>query len=168
MRKDGELHAEEDGKSKEELETSNRADNAVYRKERLLKDNQEKISGNNRGKVESVLNEVKEALKGSDAAAIKMASEKLNETWQTVSAELCKAASEKARAGQDPLGGNSETTQRLRGLRKTASKVKLPSLTLRWQRKRRQRSSPNLNQERQIYAKKSQATLWRQTQRSRW
>ena len=107
MRKDGELHAEEDRKSKEELETRNEADNAVYRTERLLKDNQEKISGNNRSKVESGLNEVKEALKGSDATAIKTASEKLNETWQTVSAELYKAASEKARAGQGPAGGQS-------------------------------------------------------------
>lgn len=107
MRKDGELHAEEDRKSKEELEIRNEADNAVYRTERLLKDNQEKISGNNRSKVESGLNEVKEALKGSDATTIKTASEKLNETWQTVSAELYKAASEKARAGQGPAGGQS-------------------------------------------------------------
>ena len=97
------------GSSKEELETRNEADNAVYRTERLLKDNQEKISGANRSKVESVLNEVKEALKGSDAAAIKTASEKLNETWQAVSAELYKAASEKARAGQGPAGGQSGT-----------------------------------------------------------
>jgi len=40
MRKDGELHAEEDRKSKEELETRNEADNAVYRTEKLLKENQ--------------------------------------------------------------------------------------------------------------------------------
>ena len=91
---------------KEELETSNRADNAVYCKERLLRDNQENICGNNRGKVGSVLDEVKEALKGSDAAAIKMAGEKLNETGQTVSAELYKAASEKARAAKAGQFGN--------------------------------------------------------------
>jgi molecular chaperone DnaK len=115
MRKDGELHAEEDRKSKEDLETRNEADNAVYRTERLLKDNQEKISGNNRSKVESVLNEVKEALKGSDAAVIKMASEKLNETWQAVSAELYKAASEKTRTGQGPAGGQSGTKPEAEG-----------------------------------------------------
>ena len=97
------------GSNKEELETRNEADNAVYRTERLLKDNQERISGANRSKVESVLNEVKEALKGSDAAAIKTASERLNETWQAVSAELYKAASEKARAGQGPAGDQSGT-----------------------------------------------------------
>jgi molecular chaperone DnaK len=109
MRKDGELHAEEDRKSKEDLETRNEADSAVYRTERLLKDNQEKMSGDSRNKVESALNEVKEALKGSDVAAMKTASEKLNEAWQAASAELYKAASEKSRAGQGSAGGQSGT-----------------------------------------------------------
>jgi molecular chaperone DnaK len=108
MRKDGELHAEEDKKQKEELETRNEADNAVYRTERMMKDNKDKISDDNRGKLESTLNEVKEALKGKDSAAIKTAGEKLNETWQAVSAELYKAASEKTQAKQGP-GGQSET-----------------------------------------------------------
>ena len=44
MRKDGELHAEEDRKHKEELETRNAADNTVYRTEKMLKDNADKIS----------------------------------------------------------------------------------------------------------------------------
>ncbi len=109
MRKDGELHAEEDRQRKEELETRNEADNALYRTERLLKDNRERISDANRSKVESVLSEVKKALKGRDAAAIKTASAKLNEAWQAVSAELYKAASEKARAGQGHAGGHSGT-----------------------------------------------------------
>jgi molecular chaperone DnaK len=109
MRQDGELHAEEDRKQKEELETRNEADSAAYRTERLLKDNKEKMSDANRTKIETALNEVREALKGSDAAAIKTASEKLNETWQLVSAELYKAASEKSRPGQRPAGGQSGT-----------------------------------------------------------
>jgi molecular chaperone DnaK len=105
MRKDGELHAEEDQKRKEELETRNDAENAVYRTEKLLKDNQATVSEANRGKIESALNEVKEALKGGNMAAIKTASEKLNETWQAVSTELYKTASEKARADRSPAGG---------------------------------------------------------------
>jgi molecular chaperone DnaK len=92
MRKDGELHAEEDLKRKEELETRNEADNAVYRTERLLKDNQDKISEDSRSKLESVLNEVKEGLKGNDPAALKASNEKLNETWQAISTELYKSA----------------------------------------------------------------------------
>ena len=100
MRKDAEAHAEDDKKAREEVETRNEADNAVYRTEKLLKDNAEKISGDSKGKIEKAVADVKDALKGSDSAAIKSASEKLNEVWQAVSGELYKAASEKARAGQ--------------------------------------------------------------------
>ncbi len=104
MRKDGEAHAEEDKKKREEIETRNEADSAVYRSEKMLKDNAEKISGDDKGKIESAVNEVKEALKGTDNAAVKTASEKLNEAWQSVSAELYKAAAEKAQAAKGQAG----------------------------------------------------------------
>ena len=104
MRRDGELHAEEDRQHKEELEVRNEAENAVYRTEKLIKDNKEKISEANRGKVESALHELKEALKGSDTATIKTTSEKLNETWQAVSAELYRSAPGKVHAGPGPEG----------------------------------------------------------------
>ncbi|HET7625216.1 MAG TPA: molecular chaperone DnaK [Verrucomicrobiae bacterium] len=99
MRKDAELHADEDKQKKEEIETRNEVDNLVYRSEKLLKDNADKISGDVKGKVETAVNEAKEALKGSDVSAIKSAGEKLNEAMQGISAELYKAASEKAKAG---------------------------------------------------------------------
>jgi molecular chaperone DnaK len=100
MRKDAELHAEDDKKQKEEVETRNEADNAVYRSEKMLKDNADKIAGDDKSKIEQAISAAKEALKGGDAAAIKSASEKLNEVWQSVSAELYKAAAEKAKAGK--------------------------------------------------------------------
>ena len=100
MRKDAEAHAEEDKKKREEIETRNEADNTVYRTEKLLKENGDKISGDAKSKIESALNEVKETLKGNDFAAIKAASEKLNEAWQGASAELYKAAQEQAKAGK--------------------------------------------------------------------
>src|SRR4051812_43761045 len=105
MRKDAELHADEDQKQRQEIETRNEADNAVYRTEKMLKENAEKISGDNKSKIEKALSDVKDALKGTDTAVIKSASEKLNEAWQAVSAELYKAGAEKAQAGrQGPPG----------------------------------------------------------------
>ena len=100
MRKDAEIHAEDDKKQREEVETRNEADSAVYRSEKMLKDNADKISGDSKSKIEKAVADVKEALKGSDSAAVKSASDKLNEAWQAVSAELYKAASEKAKAGK--------------------------------------------------------------------
>jgi len=107
MRKDGELHADEDRKNKEELERRNEADSAVYRTEKMMRDNADKISADDKSKLETAANAVKEALKGTDAAAIKAASEKLNETWQAVSTELYKAAADQTGAGKGPGGGQS-------------------------------------------------------------
>jgi len=104
MRKDAEAHAEDDRKRREEIEARNEADNAVYRSEKILKDNADKVSAGDKSKIESAVTELKEALKGSDAEAIKAASEKLNEAWQAVSAELYKAASEKTKAGKASAG----------------------------------------------------------------
>jgi molecular chaperone DnaK len=105
MRRDAESHAEEDKKQREEVETRNEADNAVYRTEKMLKDNADKISGDDKGKIEGALSAVKDALKGSDAAAIKAANEKLMEVSQAAWAEVYKAAGAKAQGGQAGGGG---------------------------------------------------------------
>ena len=105
MRKDAEAHAEEDRQQREQIETRNEADNAVYRSEKMLKDNADKLSSDDKARIEKAIGEVKDALKDSDAAAVKAASEKLNEAWQAVSAELYKAAAEKAKAGKARAGG---------------------------------------------------------------
>ena len=112
MRRDAEAHADDDKARLEEIQTRNEADNAVYRTEKLIKDNADKISGDDKAKLESAVSAVKEALKGSDAAAIKSANEKLGEVSQTVGAELYKAAAAKAQAekaqGAGPAGGQPQ------------------------------------------------------------
>ena len=113
MRRDAESHAEDDKKQREEVETRNEADSAVYRSEKMIKETGDKISGDDKAKIEKAVAEVKEALKGSDTAAIKSAAEKLNEAWQAVSAELYKAAAAKAQAekgaqGAGPSGGQPQ------------------------------------------------------------
>ena len=105
MRKDAELHADEDKAKKEEIETRNEVDNAVYRTEKLVKDNADKISADDKTKLETAIAAAKEALKGSDTAAIKSAGEKLNEAAQTVGAELYKAAAAKAQADKAGAAG---------------------------------------------------------------
>jgi len=100
MRKDAEAHADEDKKRREEVEARNEADNAVYRTEKFLRENGDKIPSEEKSKIERAVAEVKEAIKGGDASAIKAASEKLTEAWQAASEQLYKAASEKARAGR--------------------------------------------------------------------
>lgn len=108
MRKDAEAHAEDDKKQREEVETRNEADNAVYRSEKMLKENSDKLPAADKSKIEEAVKVVKDALKGTDGAAIRTASEKLNEAWQAVSTELYKAAAEQAKAGKAGAGPQPE------------------------------------------------------------
>ena len=110
MRKDAEIHADEDKRKHEEIETRNEADNTLYRSERLLKDNGEKLSSDNKDKIEQTLNTLREALKGTDSASIKSASDKLNEACQTASAELYKEAAAKAET-QPPNTENNPSSK---------------------------------------------------------
>lgn len=102
MRKDGELHADEDRQHKEDLEARNEADSAIYRTEKLMKEKADKLSADNKDTLEAAAGAVKAALKGTDAAAIKAETGKLNGASQAVSAELDRKASAKPRADRGP------------------------------------------------------------------
>src|SRR5581483_6077160 len=78
MQRDAESHAEEDKRQREEIEARNEADSVVYRSEKMLRDNADKVSAEDRQKIESAVNAVKDALTGSDPAAIKSATASLN------------------------------------------------------------------------------------------
>ena len=110
MRKDADAHADEDKQRREEVETRNEADNLVYRTEKMIKENGDKLSGDDKAKVETAVAAVKDALKGSDAAAIKSSVEKLNEVWQSVSEVLYKAAAEKAQADKAGEGSTASAS----------------------------------------------------------
>src|SRR5213596_3757416 len=66
MVRDAEAHAEDDRRRKEEAEVRNNADTLVYQTEKLLKEQGEKISGEEKEGVESALKTLKEALGGGD------------------------------------------------------------------------------------------------------
>ncbi|OGO67664.1 MAG: molecular chaperone DnaK [Chloroflexi bacterium RBG_19FT_COMBO_56_12] len=77
MRREAELHADEDMKRKEQIEARNQADNAIYTAEKALRELGDKVSAEVKGKVEAEVANVRKALEGSDTAAIKSATEKL-------------------------------------------------------------------------------------------
>jgi len=111
MRRDAEEHAEEDRKKREDIEMRNEADNAVYRSEKMLRENADKLGTADKSAIENAVNGVKEALKASDTSAIKSATERLNEAWQKASAEMYKAASEKAQSSARAKSGAAGRTE---------------------------------------------------------
>jgi molecular chaperone DnaK len=111
MRKDAEAHADEDRQQREQVEARNDADNQVYRSEKMLRDNADKLPAEDKSKIETNVAAVREALKGTDTAAIKSAVEKLNEAWQGASEVLYKAAAEKAQGAKTETGSTGSSGQ---------------------------------------------------------
>ena len=70
MRKDAELHADEDKKRREEVETRNQADQAIYQAERTLTDAGDKLTADDKTPVEAAVTALKTALEQNDQAAI--------------------------------------------------------------------------------------------------
>jgi molecular chaperone DnaK len=90
MRKEGEAHAAEDAKRKEEVEVRNTADNMAYMAEKTLRDNKDKVPAELNKEIEDKVAAVREAMKGSNVDAIKQASQTLNEAMQKVGTEIYK------------------------------------------------------------------------------
>jgi molecular chaperone DnaK len=104
MVQEAEAHAEEDRKRREGVELRNEADNLVFRTEKLLSENADKIEESVKTPVEEALAEVKTALEGEDNDAVKAAVDKLN----TTSAALGQAMYAAAAAAQQASSGDGD------------------------------------------------------------
>ncbi|MCK9216347.1 MAG: molecular chaperone DnaK [Firmicutes bacterium] len=89
--KEAEKHEQEDKNKKEEVEIRNQADSLVYQTEKTLKDLDDKLSSEDKAKIEGELNHLKEALKGSDNENIKSATEDLSKVFYEISSKIYQA-----------------------------------------------------------------------------
>ena len=88
MVREAEEHAAEDKKRREEADTRNQAEQAVYSTEKLLKDEADKISEATREAVQKDVDAVKEALKGDDIEAVKTTMATLSESGMKIGQEI--------------------------------------------------------------------------------
>ncbi len=95
--KQAEQFADADKKKKEEIEVKNEADTAVYATEKALKEHGDKISQDERLKIEQAINDAKEALKGSDLEKIKQAKEAVLSASHKLAEQIYQEAAAKAK-----------------------------------------------------------------------
>jgi len=107
MTKEGELHAEEDKRRKEEVEVKNKADSMVYSVEKLLKENREKISESDAKNIEAALEEAKKAIQEGDVSKINSTVEKLT----TASHKLAEAMYKQAAPSPSAAGAGAAGAQ---------------------------------------------------------
>lgn len=109
MVRDAEAHAEEDRRRREEAETRNNADSLVYQTEKVLRDQGDKVTADDKAPVESALAELKSALNGNDMGAIKAAHDTLMGATQAFSQKLYEAAARDQDAAGSSASGQSGT-----------------------------------------------------------
>jgi molecular chaperone DnaK len=107
MTKDAESHAEEDKKRREEIELRNRADQAVYGAERMLKDTGDKLAPADKSAIESAMDEVKKAIEGTDASGIQRALDRLTTAQHKAAESLYRQQAPGGSAGAGQPGGGA-------------------------------------------------------------
>ena len=109
MTKDAEIHAEEDRRRKELVETRNSADAMVHATEKSLKDLGDKVDAETKASVQREIDNVKKVKDSDDIAAIKAAVEALTQASHKL-AELMyqQAAKDKPEGGDDAGAGGGQ------------------------------------------------------------
>ena len=109
MVKDAEAHAAEDKKARDTIEAKNNAESVVYATEKALKDYGDKVSADEKSKIESAVQELKDALANSNATAeeLKSKTEKVQQVSMELGQKVYEAAQQNAGAQGAANGASS-------------------------------------------------------------
>jgi molecular chaperone DnaK len=105
MRKDAEEHAEEDKKRQKLAEARNRAESLCFQTEKLIKENDEKLSAADKAPLEAAITKCRELAKGEDADAIISAHDELEQASHALSKVLYEATAQRGGETPQPAGG---------------------------------------------------------------
>ena len=111
MVKQAEQFAEADKKKREEVELENQADQAIYSVRKSMEELGEKVSNEERAKVEAAISDLESARASKDAAKIKSGIEELFKAMEPISKKIYEEASKQQAAGSDgekPEGGDGD------------------------------------------------------------
>lgn len=114
LMKEAEQFAEQDKKKREEAEIRNNADNLIYTTEKTKKDLGEKLTQDQKNKMDTAVSALKDALAGTNLETMKTKSEELQKVLQEVGTVIYQqAAADYAKqkgqaAGQAPTGGDEK------------------------------------------------------------
>lgn len=100
--KEAEKFAAEDKQRKEEIDVRNNADSLIYQSEKSLKDLGDKVTADDKSKIENGVSKLKDTLKGTDTEEIKKATEELQQAFYDISSKIYQQAQGAAGAQGDP------------------------------------------------------------------
>jgi len=109
MVKDAEDHSAEDQRRREEIDLRNNADALLYSTEKTVREHGDKVSADERKRIEDAIEKLREALKGSDMGAIQRAVDELQQAGHKLAEEMYKQAAAGAGAEPGGDGGGDQT-----------------------------------------------------------
>jgi molecular chaperone DnaK len=111
MMRDAESHAEEDRKRREEIETRNRADQAVYAAERLVRESGDRIPASDKAAIDTAVADLRKAIDAGDAAGMNRAMEALNQAQHRAAEAMYREAGTAAGGAAEPGSAGTEARQ---------------------------------------------------------
>ena len=111
MVKDAEAHAAEDEKLREKIDLVNQADSTIFQTEKFIKENEDKISAEQKQQIEDAISPVKKALEADDHDGIKSSLDILNEKMQAAATEMySNAQNSSAESNSDTQSDNQSNS----------------------------------------------------------
>lgn len=108
MKKDAELHADDDQRKRKLAEARNHAHGLIHQTEKLLKEHAEKLDAGSKSAIEAAVAKVKSKADGDDAAAIQQAIEELEQATHAMSKQMYDRASQPPPSGGAAPSGDGK------------------------------------------------------------
>jgi molecular chaperone DnaK len=102
MRKQADMHASEDAKRREEVETKNTADTMAYTAEKTLKEQGDKIPADLKQKTEDKIKSVRDAINANNVNDIKRTMQELSDILQQIGAAVYQQGQQQGPGGGTP------------------------------------------------------------------
>ena len=107
MRKDADLHAEDDKRKLRLAEVRNRSEALCFQTEKLVKENGEKLSASDKAPLEAAITKAREVAKGEDVDAIQSAHDALEQAAHALTKVLYESTAARGGTGTGPAPGNA-------------------------------------------------------------
>ncbi len=105
MKNDAKEHAAEDKKKKEAVEVKNQADSLVFQTKKQIEEMKDKISADNKTRLEAEIKKVEEAISANNTEQMKSATDSLSKVWNEIASQLYSQAGPQ---GQGAPGGEQQ------------------------------------------------------------
>jgi len=96
MKSDAKDHAAEDKKKKESVDIRNQADSLVFQTKKQMDEMKDKLSTDDKSRLESEIKKVEEAISSNNSEQMKASTEALNKVWNEIASKLYQQAGQQA------------------------------------------------------------------------